>query len=68
MINDDDSEKLFGDKIKDKLPLEVMNNYFSIGADAKIAYDFHEAREKNPAAFSSQTVNKIEYAKVIFFK
>ena len=49
---------------KDKLPLGVMNNYFSIGADAKIALEFHEAREQNPAAFSSQTLNKIEYAKV----
>ena len=52
------------DKPKDKLPLSVMNNYFSIGADAKIALDFHLAREKDPKAFSSQAVNKIEYAKV----
>jgi hypothetical protein len=48
---------------KNKLPVSIMNNYFSIGADAKIALDFHAAREKNPAAFSSQAVNKIEYAK-----
>jgi hypothetical protein len=48
---------------KSKLPISIMNNYFSIGADAKIALDFHAAREKNPAAFSSQAVNKIEYAK-----
>ena len=31
---------------KDKLPLNVLNNYFSIGADAKIALDFHAARGK----------------------
>ena len=35
--------KLTGE-VKDKLPLNVMNNYFSIGADAKIALDFHSAR------------------------
>jgi len=27
-----------------KLPLDVLNNYFSIGTDAKIALDFHLAR------------------------
>ena len=49
---------------KTKLPLTVMNNYFSIGADAKIALDFHSSREKNPEMFTSQAFNKIEYAKV----
>ena len=41
-----------------------MNNYFSICADAKIALDFHSAREKDPSAFSSQAINKIKYAEV----
>ena len=41
-----------------------MNNYFSFGADAKIALDFHTNREKNPSNYKNQITNKIEYAKV----
>lgn len=33
-----------GAKKSEKLPLSVLNNYFSIGADAKIALEFHLAR------------------------
>lgn len=51
------------EKQKDKLPLNELNNYFSIGTDAKIALDFHLAREKNPELFTSQTYNKMEYVK-----
>ena len=29
-----------------KLPMNVLNNYYSIGIDAYIAYQFHEARDK----------------------
>lgn len=50
-------------KCVSELPLRVLNNYFSIGGDAKIALDFHEAREKNPELFTSQAFNKIEYAR-----
>jgi diacylglycerol kinase (ATP) len=52
---------------KANLPLTVMNNYFSIGADSKIALDFHEAREKNPGQFTSQALNYVEYVKVFNF-
>jgi hypothetical protein len=58
------NNKAIKQKPTQKLPLSVMNNYFSIGADAKITLDFHSAREKDPAAFSSQAINKMKYAEV----
>jgi diacylglycerol kinase (ATP) len=49
---------------KSTLPYSSLNNYLSIGADSKIALDFHRARDKNPEHFTSQNLNKVEYAKV----
>ena len=44
--------------------VSVLNNYFSIGLDSKLALKFHTAREANPGKFSSRLYNKYYYGKV----
>jgi len=44
-------------------PTHVMNNYFSIGIDARIALSFHKEREFSPQKFKSRTGNKMMYGK-----
>ncbi|KAM3718388.1 putative diacylglycerol kinase [Dirofilaria immitis] len=46
---------------QNELTLTVMNNYYSIGADAHVALQFHHSRSANPQMLNSRLKNRIAY-------
>ncbi|XP_062226873.1 diacylglycerol kinase 1-like isoform X2 [Phragmites australis] len=39
-------------------------NYFSMGMDAQVSYEFHSERKRNPDKFKNQLINQGTYAKL----
>ncbi|KAI1895948.1 hypothetical protein AGOR_G00112030 [Albula goreensis] len=64
--NPDASQEEKDDQQTEKLPLDVFNNYFSLGFDAHVTLEFHESREANPEKFNSRFRNKMFYAGTAF--
>uniref|UniRef100_A0A0N5B3U1 Diacylglycerol kinase n=1 Tax=Strongyloides papillosus TaxID=174720 RepID=A0A0N5B3U1_STREA len=56
-----DNGEEINDALQSSLPLTVMNNYFSIGADAHVALQFHHSRSANPQMLNSRLKNRIAY-------
>ncbi|KAB5565865.1 hypothetical protein PHYPO_G00246380 [Pangasianodon hypophthalmus] len=64
--NPEASEEEKDEHQTDKLPIDVFNNYFSLGFDAHVTLEFHESREAKPEKFNSRLRNKMFYAGTAF--